>query len=55
MELDDRAGDPGAAARQLAMAGRMLDWRLAFNRHELTGRVWTREGGIEAERRRRIV
>jgi arylsulfatase A-like enzyme len=54
-ELDDRAGDPSAAPRILAMAQRMLDWRLAFNRRELTGTALTVNGPVEAARGRRIV
>jgi arylsulfatase A-like enzyme len=54
-ELDNRAGDPGSAPRMLALARRMLDWRLAFNRRELTGTVWGRQGAVHAARERRIV
>ncbi len=54
-ELNDRAGHPAAAPRVLAMAQRMLDWRLAFNRRELTGTSLTVNGPVEAARARRIV
>jgi arylsulfatase A-like enzyme len=53
-ELDNRAGDPGSAPRQLALAQRMLNWRMAYNRRELTGIVWGQDGPVHAARERRI-
>ncbi|MEQ1768220.1 MAG: alkaline phosphatase family protein [Devosia sp.] len=54
-ELDNRANDPASAQPMLSLAQRMLDWRIAFNRRELTGTTLTRDGPLEADRRRRIV
>ncbi|MBX3704966.1 MAG: hypothetical protein KF822_14425, partial [Steroidobacteraceae bacterium] len=54
-ELHNRAGDAAAAPAMLAMAQRMLDWRIAFNRRELTGVALTVDGPVAAARERRIV
>lgn len=54
-ELENRAADPASAAPMLELAQRMLDWRIAFNRRDLTGTALTRNGPIEADRERRIV
>jgi arylsulfatase A-like enzyme len=54
-ELDNRAADPASAPLMLGLAQRMLDWRMAFNRRDLTGMALTRNGPIEADRQRRIV
>jgi ABC-type oligopeptide transport system ATPase subunit/arylsulfatase A-like enzyme len=53
-ELYNLAGDPDAARAQLDLAGRMLDWRLAFARRDLTGMTLDSSGVHQAERRRRI-
>ena len=55
-ELNNIADAPERAGEVLAMAQRMLNWRIAFNRRELTGRA-VLDGGeqVTAERHRRIV
>jgi arylsulfatase A-like enzyme len=54
-ELDNRATDPDAAPQMLALTQRMLDWRLSFNRRDLTGIALTGDGPFSAARQRRIV
>ena len=54
-ELDNRASDPASAPGMLTLAQRMLDWRVAFNRRELTGIALTRNGPVHTTRQRRIV
>ena len=53
-ELRNLAGDAINAPAMLALAGRMLDWRLAFARRELTGIYLDSAGQHHAERRRRV-
>jgi arylsulfatase A-like enzyme len=53
-ELMNLAPDPAYAPVRLDYAGRMLSWRMTYNRRELTG--WSLHSGrmLEAERERRI-
>lgn len=53
-ELADQSGEPALAAVELALAGRMLDWRLSYARRELTGLLATSDGLMSADRYRRI-
>ena len=54
-ELSNLSGQPAHAAAELEMARRMLSWRMAFNRRELTG-IRVRDGTqFHAARSRRIV
>jgi hypothetical protein len=54
-ELSNLSGRPAHAAAELEMARRMLSWRMAFNRRELTG-IRLRDGTqFHAARSRRIV
>ncbi|MBN9306515.1 MAG: hypothetical protein BGO82_06200 [Devosia sp. 67-54] len=53
-ELDNRAGDPAAMPGMLALAQRMLSWRMLFNRRELTGIRLQRGRQIHAAPERRI-
>jgi hypothetical protein len=54
-ELNNLAGKPEHAAPMLALSQRMLNWRIAFNRRDLTGVARTLNGPVEADRQRRIV
>jgi arylsulfatase A-like enzyme len=54
-ELNNLSGQPAHAAAERDMARRMLNWRIAFNRRELTG-IRLQDGTqIHAARARRIV
>jgi arylsulfatase A-like enzyme len=54
-ELNNLSGQPAHAAAELEMTRRMLSWRMAFNRRELTG-IRLQDGTqIHAARSRRIV
>jgi arylsulfatase A-like enzyme len=54
-ELNNLSGQPAHAAAELEMARRMLSWRMAFNRRELTG-IRLQDGTqVHAARSRRIV
>jgi arylsulfatase A-like enzyme len=54
-ELSNRAADPAAVQDMLALARRMLTWRLVFNRRELTG-IQLKDGRqIHAAPERRIL
>ena len=54
-ELDNLAGNPGFAVAEHELAQRMLSWRMAFNRRELTGIRLQSGTQVHAERSRRIV
>ena len=54
-EMKNLAGDPVHAAAERDMARRMLSWRMAFNRRELTGIRLQNGTQVHAARRRRIV
>lgn len=54
-ELRNLSGDPAHAAAERDMARRMLDWRIGFNRRELTGIRLQRGTQVHADRSRRIV
>ncbi len=54
-ELRNLSGDPAQAAAERDMARRMLNWRIAFNRRELTGIRVQKGTQIHAARSRRIV
>ena len=54
-ELRNLAGDPAHAAAERDMARRMLSWRMAFNRRELTGIKVQNGAQTHAARERRIV
>lgn len=54
-ELNNLAANPEHATDMLAMAQRMLTWRMAFNRRELTGIRMARGTQFHADRSRRIV
>jgi arylsulfatase A-like enzyme len=54
-ELNNLSGQPAHAAAELAMARRMLSWRMAFNRRELTGIRLMNGTQVHAARSRRIV
>jgi len=54
-ELNNLAGQTPHAAAERDMARRMLNWRMAFNRRELTG-IRLQDGTqVHAARSRRIV
>lgn len=53
-ELKNRIADPSYMRQVLEHAGQMLDWRLAFNRREMTGIAIRTRGFAEADRSRRI-
>jgi arylsulfatase A-like enzyme len=53
-ETVDRAADPAYAAPALAMAQRMLSWRLGRGERTLTGIRLTHEGPVECPRERRL-
>jgi arylsulfatase A-like enzyme len=54
-ELNNLAGDPAHAVAERDMARRMLNWRIAFNRRELTGIRLQKGTQVHAARKRRIV
>jgi hypothetical protein len=54
-ELRNLSGDPALAAGERDMARRMLNWRMAFNRRELTGIRVQKGAQTHAGRSRRIV
>jgi arylsulfatase A-like enzyme len=54
-ELRNLTDAPEAAADMLALAQRMLSWRMAFNRRELTGIRLSKGTQFHAARERRIV
>ncbi|HWA48069.1 MAG TPA: sulfatase-like hydrolase/transferase, partial [Dongiaceae bacterium] len=54
-ELRNLSGHPASAAAERDMARRMLDWRIAFNRRELTGIRVQKGTQTQADRGRRIV
>jgi arylsulfatase A-like enzyme len=53
-ELKNRAGDPSYAAPMLAMAQKMLSWRLSKAERTLTGIRLTKKGPVECPRARRF-
>jgi arylsulfatase A-like enzyme len=53
-EMRNLANDPRRAPEMLALAERMLDWRLAYARRELTGIHLDSAGPHHAERTRRV-
>jgi arylsulfatase A-like enzyme len=54
-ELRNLAGDPAHAVAERDMARRMLNWRMSFNRRELTGIRVQKGTQVHAARSRRIV
>lgn len=54
-ELRNLSGEPARAAGERDMARRMLNWRMAFNRRELTGIRAQKGTQVHAARSRRIV
>lgn len=54
-ELNNLAGDPSSAPDMLALARRMLTWRMVFNRRELTGIRLQKGTQVHAARERRIL
>jgi len=54
-EMCNLAGDPAYAVEERDMARRMLTWRIAFNRRELTGIRVQKSTQTQAARSRRIV
>lgn len=53
-ELVDLAADPARSVDILKAAQLMLDWRLVYNRRELTGFILTEGRQMEADRSRRV-
>ncbi len=54
-ELSNLSGNPARAVGERDMARRMLDWRIAFNRREMTGIRVQKGTQTHADRSRRIV